>query len=226
MEVVDALTRLFAAVAWPAAFISVAIMFRVPVAEFIRNLSEISLKGGGIDLSAKRAEAAAAISAAVVSRSAEFASDSDVEARQVNSPRSAVTTVQRAITPLSVRNADGARILWVDDKPEGNIFERQSLEALGMTCVLARSTSEAIRVFDEQRFDVILSDVKRPEGDRAGFDLLTDLRRGGVKTPFIFYTGYGSSKLAAEARKLGAHGFTNQPDELFRLVLHSLKQRT
>ena len=69
-------------------------------------------------------------------------------------------------------------ILWVDDRPENNIFERKAMDEYGIRFVLAQSTNEA---FDEieklyksskSYFDAIISDMGRPPDPQAGYTLL------------------------------------------------------
>jgi CheY-like chemotaxis protein len=51
------------------------------------------------------------------------------------------------------------RILWVDDRPDNNIFERRAMEAYSIQFVLALSTAEALEKIAEHQFDVIISDM-------------------------------------------------------------------
>ena len=113
-------------------------------------------------------------------------------------------------------------MLWVDDRPNNNINERQSLEALGVSFVLATSTDEAIDKIKRQSFDAIISDMGRPPDPQAGYTLLDKLRASGNQTPFVIYAGSRSPEHQAEARRRGAVGCTNRPNELFEMVLSVL----
>ena len=77
------------------------------------------------------------------------------------------------------------QILWVDDRPENNIYERQAFKAMGMHFTLAKSTNEAIQELAQGRFAVIISDMGRREGPREGYVLLDKLRQDGDSTPFL-----------------------------------------
>lgn len=69
----------------------------------------------------------------------------------------------------SVRVADPARlkpgekwrnrILWVDDQPDNNTYERQAFEAMGLLFTLAKSTNEAFEKLAQNRYAVIISDM-------------------------------------------------------------------
>ncbi|MGB5972000.1 MAG: response regulator, partial [Nodosilinea sp.] len=113
-------------------------------------------------------------------------------------------------------------ILWVDDRPNNNIYERRALEALGISLVAATSTDEALKHLSRKRFDVIISDMGRPPDPRAGYTLLDKLQAAGDKTPFIIYAGSRASKHVAESRQRGALGCTNNANGLFEMVLLAL----
>jgi CheY-like chemotaxis protein len=217
IRVIDAITKLVGIIIWPAVLLFVVVRFGAPLREFIANMAEISLKGAGFEASAKRkqAEAVAALTAANISRPGE---GNPVE-NATTSAREAAQVVADVVTPRVIRNARQARVLWVDDNPYNNIHERQSLEALGVTFVLAATTDEAIEKLKRQHFEAIISDMGRPPDPRAGYTLLDQLRASGDRTPFIIYAGSRSPEHQIEARKHDAIGCTNRPSELFEMVL-------
>lgn len=114
------------------------------------------------------------------------------------------------------------RLLWVDDHPENNIFERRAFAAQGIEVVLARSTDEALRLLESRRYAVIISDMGRREGPREGYALLERLRARGDTTPFLIYAGSNRLEHKQEAHRRGAQGSTNRVEELFRLVMEAL----
>jgi CheY-like chemotaxis protein len=132
--------------------------------------------------------------------------------------------VAEAVTPRTIRRASRATVLWVDDRPENNIYERQSLEALGVTFVLSTSTDDALAKLAKQKFDVIISDMGRPPDPRAGYTLLDALRATGDRTPFVIYASSRDPEHRAEASRRGALGCTNRADELFGYVLSALNR--
>ena len=71
----------------------------------------------------------------------------------------------------------------------------------------------------QSSFDAIISDMGRPPDKRAGYTLLEKLRATGDNTPFFIYAGPRAKEPVAEAKKRGAQGNTNRPDELFGMVL-------
>ncbi|QCU77191.1 response regulator [Citricoccus sp. SGAir0253] len=116
----------------------------------------------------------------------------------------------------------GARILWVDDRPENNRYERQVFEALGAAVDTALSTEDALERLRQRGADLVISDMGRPGDRSAGYTLLERLRAGGDRTPYVIYAGAGARQQAAEARERGAAGATDSPGELLSLVTAAL----
>jgi CheY-like chemotaxis protein len=110
-------------------------------------------------------------------------------------------------------------ILWVDDQPANNTYERQALEALGINVVFSTSTEDALLRMRSSRFDVVVSDMGRPPDPLAGYTLLEQLRSAGDKTPFVIYSTSDRPEHKALARKRGAFGSTSNPQELLQLVV-------
>jgi CheY-like chemotaxis protein len=115
--------------------------------------------------------------------------------------------------------------LWVDDEPDNNRFERQTLEALGIEIDLSTSTEDAMEKMRRQSYDLVISDMGRPADPRAGYTLLDQLRNRGDRTPFIIYSSSRTSEQVKEARRHGAIGSTNSPKELITMVTRSLTAR-
>jgi CheY-like chemotaxis protein len=217
IKLVEALTKLLGVLVWPIVVLFILVRFGSSFREFISSLGEFSLKGAGFEASAKRrqAEAAAALAAAAASRPDDD-SDAGTVAKDV---RAAAAVVAEVATPRVIRRASGSRVLWVDDRPNNNIYERQALEALGVSFVLALSTDEALEKLRQQEFDAIISDMGRPPDPRAGYTLLDKLRASGDQTPFVIYAGSRSPEHQAESRRHGAIGCTNRANELLEMVL-------
>jgi CheY-like chemotaxis protein len=118
------------------------------------------------------------------------------------------------------------QILWVDDRPNNNAYERKSMEAMGLEFTLALSTEEALRVLSSRRFAAIISDMGRKEGPREGYTLLEALRAKDKSTPFFIYAGSNAPQHRQEATLRGAQGSTNTPADLIEMVTRALPSRT
>ena len=185
VKLFDAITKLLNVLIWPAVLLFILIRFGQDLREFFSSLGELSLNGAGFEASLKRkqAEVVAALSAAAASKP-----DGDKTRESVaKEAMIAADVVADFVTPRAIRRASRSTVLWVDDNPNNNSYERQALEALGVSFVLSISTDEALKKISRQRFDAIISDMGRPPDSRAGYTLLDKVRSSGDQTPFIIY---------------------------------------
>ncbi len=121
-----------------------------------------------------------------------------------------------------IKNAYGKsrnRILWVDDRPENNIYERRAFEAQGIEFSLALSTNEAIELLKTNKFSAIISDMGRKEGPQEGYVLLEKMKLIDDKTPFMIYAGSNLPEHKKMARERGAIGSTGKAEELFQIIM-------
>jgi CheY-like chemotaxis protein len=92
---------------------------------------------------------------------------------------------QRDTTDPSV---PGARILLVEDDPRVRAATMGALEDLEYHPVACDSGAEAIRLFEAQTFDLVISDVIMPE--MTGPELVRELKARRPQTAILFVTGY------------------------------------
>lgn len=135
--------------------------------------------------------------------------------------------IQALVTGLQRASTDATddwrrKLLWVDDMPDNNVNERQTMESMGLQFTIARSTHEALALFGTQKFAAIISDMGREEGPREGYVLLQAIRALDENIPFFIYAGSKSPKRQREAAQMGAQGSTNNPDELVEWVARAL----
>jgi CheY-like chemotaxis protein len=116
----------------------------------------------------------------------------------------------------------GSHVLWIDDIPGNNLYERTVLSSLGVTVDLALSTSEGIYMQGRLKYDVIISDMHRDGDSAAGLIFLKLLREKRLMTPVIYYVGgLDPSRSTPD----GAFAITNRPDELLHYVFDVLERR-
>ena len=134
------------------------------------------------------------------------------------------------LPPAEETKFSGTRLLWVDDHPDNNIYERQALTELGATIVTANDTDQAmVHLTNVQtRFDVVISDFERVGDNQAGYTLLARIRKLADPIQVVLYSGSSTRAFVAEATKRGAFGETNEPKELISLVIRAadLHRRT
>ncbi len=87
------------------------------------------------------------------------------------------------------------KILLVDDEIE--IIEGRSkiIKNLGYDCLTAQSGNEADKIIKEESPDIILTDIKMPDGD--GLAVLNAAKDLDPDIPVIVFTGHGSRSFAA-----------------------------
>ena len=220
-KLLDSISALLGAVILPLTILFVFRMFRIEINAFIHRANRVAVQGAGVNIAidAQQAEAAGAIAAAAAKAPVE---DRDVHeaAREATAAASVVT---ETVTPAVVARATSSTILWVDDNPDNNVYERRSLEALGVKFVLAKSTDEGLAKARAQAFDVVITDMGRGVDRTAGYRLIEKLRADGIQTPVLIYAASTNAERRAEARKKGAVDATNRPDELFKDVVSILR---
>ena len=101
------------------------------------------------------------------------------------------------------------RILLVDDEANvrtvfSDLLRRESYIVKGVENGL-----DAIKVLEEETFDLALVDLKMPRMD--GIEVLENIKKMKPQLPVIIYTGYGSVTSAVEAMRKKATDFINKP---------------
>jgi CheY-like chemotaxis protein len=120
----------------------------------------------------------------------------------------------------------GAKLLWVDDRPDNNVYERQALINLGATVTTVIDTDQAMAQLSSKiRFDAIITDFARTRDPKAGYTLLGLVRKLSDPPPLVIYSASSTPAFVAEAVRRGAVGETNQPTELIKLVVRSATSR-
>ncbi len=130
--------------------------------------------------------------------------------------------IQATAKEASEINLGSRRVLWVDDNPQNQEYERQALSALGIQFVLAESTAKAIPLLGSQKFDLVITDFKRADDPQGGYTLLAEVKKVSPTTPVIIYSASATPELEQEARQRGAYAETNQPQRLFSLSVAAL----
>ncbi|SUB02315.1 C4-dicarboxylate transport transcriptional regulatory protein dctD [Pannonibacter phragmitetus] len=109
-----------------------------------------------------------------------------------------------------------SRILVVEDDATLGASLRQRLELEGFKVRWARSASEARAALDGDAPDIILSDIRLPDGDGESVMRQHFARSGMV--PVIFMTAYGDIDQAVRLVRDGALDYVSKPFDLDALV--------
>jgi two-component system response regulator PilR (NtrC family) len=117
-----------------------------------------------------------------------------------------------------------ARILVVDDEPDLRTLYELTLLREGYRVETAESCAQALQCLNEQRFDVVITDMRLPDG--LGLELIRQLRTDQRPERCVVITAYGSADNAVESLKAGAFDYLTKPVDLkqFRAVIASAVQ--
>lgn len=122
---------------------------------------------------------------------------------------------------LVVDDDDAVRSIIVREL-EQERFEVQGASDGEAAINLVRAVQE-----EEEKFDVILLDIKMPKAD--GFEVLKYVKRVTPETKVIMVTAYADTRNAIEALRLGASDFVSKPfdfDEILASIRHVLDGAT
>jgi CheY-like chemotaxis protein len=122
----------------------------------------------------------------------------------------------------SAPNNFANQVLWVDDRPENNVYERQAFEAVGITFKLSLNTQDALDQLSRHKFASVISDMGRKEGPREGYALLDAMRQKNDQTPLFFYATSRAPEHIRETKEHGGQGCTNDANELFQMVTRTV----
>lgn len=108
-----------------------------------------------------------------------------------------------------------ACVLVVDDEPDLRTLYELTLLREGHEVVSAPDLAQAREWLTQRRFDVLISDMRLPDG--LGLELLRELGEQQRPEKTIVITAYGSAENAVEALKGGAFDYLTKPVDLKQL---------
>jgi len=106
-------------------------------------------------------------------------------------------------------------IMIVDDEEHARVNIADFLKSKGYEVIGAASLKEARSHLEKNDADMILLDVRLPDG--YGPDLLFETAQMAVRPPIIIITAFGEIEMAVDAMKNGAHDFLTKPVEFNQL---------
>ena len=108
------------------------------------------------------------------------------------------------MTPLASKS-----VLVVDDEPGMRTALQANFQRDGWRVETAGGASEAIRKFAQNRFPLVVTDVRMPDGD--GLQVMRSVRTSAPQTAVILLTAFGSVPEAVEAIHGGACDYLTKP---------------
>ncbi|MBI5500968.1 MAG: sigma-54-dependent Fis family transcriptional regulator [Deltaproteobacteria bacterium] len=112
---------------------------------------------------------------------------------------------------------DRIAVMVVDDDRSTVENLSAALTESGHRVVPALDGAEAIRKLENERVDVVVTDVRM--GGTSGLDVLEHVRRKFPETAVILATGYATIESAVEAVRKGAYDYLSKPIDMDRLEL-------
>jgi two-component system response regulator PilR (NtrC family) len=117
-----------------------------------------------------------------------------------------------------------ARVLIVDDEPDLVELVALTVSRMGLQSASAGTVRDAQRAVLAESFDLVLCDMRLPDGN--GVDLVEWLQTRRPGLPCAVITAHGNVETAVRALKLGAFDFLSKPldlADLRRLISSALK---
>ena len=117
------------------------------------------------------------------------------------------------------------KILLIDDEPDIVRVLSMSLRADGYDVIPAHSGIEGVEVFEKERPDIVLTDIKMPGMD--GIEVLKKVKSIQPQSEVIIITGHGDIDNTIEALQYGASDFINKPvrDEALSIALKRAREK-
>jgi two-component system, OmpR family, response regulator len=109
------------------------------------------------------------------------------------------------------------KVLVVDDEESLRKLFKQRLADEGYAVATAGSGKEAVRLLSQEYFDVIVTDLKMPEGD--GIMVLEAARDEHPDTEVIIMTAFASIDSAIDAMRKGAADYLCKPFDFDELIM-------
>jgi len=115
------------------------------------------------------------------------------------------------------------KILVIDDEDIVRTSCSRTLCPEGYEVSLAKNGAEGLKMAGEDKFDLVLTDLKMPDMD--GIEVLRSIREKCPETQVIIVTGYQTVDTSVKAVKLGACDYIEKPftpDALISAVREAL----
>ncbi len=101
------------------------------------------------------------------------------------------------------------QILIVDDNPHMSGLLSDILDFFNYKAVGAKDGEEALKILNEQSFDMVITDLRMPK--MGGMDLLHTIKDKFPHLPVVVITGFGTDSSRSDAFAAHADGFLAKP---------------
>ena len=108
-------------------------------------------------------------------------------------------------------------VLLVEDESTLAMIIKETLEGQGFHIRLAGNGEEGLRLFFQEKPDVLVADVMMPRVD--GFEMVRRIRRTDRQTPVLFLTARSSVNDVVEGFELGGNDYLKKPFGMQELIV-------
>jgi DNA-binding response OmpR family regulator len=109
-----------------------------------------------------------------------------------------------------------AKILIAEDDANIRLGLVATLESEGYAVTAAADGAQALRLYPQEKFELVLLDVMMPK--LSGYDVCRELRAGGAQVPVLFLTAKGEEIDKVVGLKLGADDYVTKPFGVHELL--------
>ena len=109
------------------------------------------------------------------------------------------------------------KVLLVEDEQSLAMILNDTLEAQGFEMRTAGDGEEGLRMFEEQKPDVLVADVMMPKMD--GFEMVRHIRKTDKHTPVLFLTARSAVNDVVEGFELGGNDYLKKPFGIQELII-------
>jgi DNA-binding response OmpR family regulator len=109
-----------------------------------------------------------------------------------------------------------AKILIAEDDANIRLGLVATLESDGYAVTAASDGAQALRIFPQEKFDLVLLDIMMPKA--SGYDVCRELRARGARVPVLFLTAKGEEVDKVVGLKLGADDYVTKPFGVHELL--------
>ena len=109
------------------------------------------------------------------------------------------------------------KVLLVEDETSLAMILSDTLEAQGFEMRTGHDGEEGLRMFAEQKPDVLVADVMMPKMD--GFEMVRRIRKTDSRTPVLFLTARSAVNDVVEGFELGGNDYLKKPFAIQELIV-------
>jgi CheY-like chemotaxis protein len=209
MEPIAKLLSSIATIAWPVIVAVLLFKLFAPIRTLIESARQrkFSIKVAGNELTMEEAS----------EQQRQIISDIQTKLAELEKR----LTITNAVAPIRefASAPTSKRILWVDDQPRNNSYLVATLEERGFTVDIALSTKQGLENFTSTKYDIVISDMARPEGRKAGIDLARRILSLSPNVPFFIFCGsWAARNLRDESLQAGVTEITSSGTTLLALL--------